>query len=78
MRTISVKVQESLDSELAALARKKFTTKSAIIREALVLAVQNDAKVKASRLDRIRDLIGCVRGPGDLSHNKTHLKGFGQ
>ena len=45
--------------------------------------LQQQAKVKSnspSVYDVIKDLdvIGCIEGPGDLSHNKAYLEGYGQ
>jgi hypothetical protein len=31
-----------------------------------------------SALDLVRDLVGCVTGPADLSVNKAYLKTFGR
>ena len=79
MKTISLKVSRALNQKLAALARQRRTTKSAIIREALeAFCADGGKRRRTSLLDRISDLVGSVEGPGDLSVNKKYMEGFGQ
>ena len=81
MKTISVKLPESLDKAVAQAARRRGRTKSALVREALEAAVREERTPGARRLsclDLAGDLVGCVSGPGDLSNKKKHLKGYGQ
>jgi predicted transcriptional regulator len=79
MKTISLKVSGALNEKLAALARQRRTTKSAVIREALeAFCTDGEKRRRTSWLDRIRDLVGSVEGPGDLSVNKKYMEGFGQ
>jgi hypothetical protein len=79
MKTLSVKVPDGLDARLTAAARRRKTNKSALVRKALEGALREPGKPKAgSALDLVRDLIGCVAGPADLSVNKAHLKTFGR
>ena len=79
MKTISVKVPEDLDIKLNAVAEKRRESKSAIIRAALDhLVKSSETSTPNSCLDLAKDLIGCVDGPIDLSHNRKHLKGYGQ
>ena len=48
-------------------------------RKTLQDALREEGKPKrGSALDVVRDLIGCVSGPPDLSVNKAHLKTFGR
>lgn len=79
MKTISLKLTESLDEKLAAAAAKRGASKSALVREAVKTYIQNDKSVsQGSCLELAQDLIGCVEGPPDLSYNKKYLKGFGK
>jgi hypothetical protein len=74
-----LKLPETLHSRLEALARQQGTSKSAVIREALEESLAgNGARPPVSCLDLVRDLVGCVQGPGDLSVNKRYLEDFGK
>jgi hypothetical protein len=79
MKTLSVKLPDGLDAKLTAAARRRKTTKSSLVRKTLqeVLRQQGEPK-RGSALDLVRDLIGCVAGPADLSVNKAHVKTFGR
>jgi len=75
MRTISLKIPESLERELDGLANRRHTTKSAILRE----AVGSLAKSKRrSAADRAGELVGSLRGPVDLSTSAAHMRGYGE
>ena len=79
MKTLTVKVPEDLDLKLAAAAAKRGESKSDLIRTALESIVNtNEAIMPNSCLDLAKDIVGSVEGPSDLSHNKKHLKGYGQ
>jgi len=79
MKTLSVKVPEDLDLKLTAVAARRRESKSALIRAALDHIVKSHEKVTPnSCLDLVKDLIGSVEGPSDLSHNKKYLKGYGR
>ena len=54
-----------------AMAQRRKTTKSSV-----ALSKRRPPK-RSTALDLVRDLIGSVAGPADLSVNKTHLKNFG-
>lgn len=78
MKTLSVKLSDGLDARLAAVARRRKTSKSALARRALEGVLREPGKPKpGSALDLVRDLVGCVTGPADLSVNKAYLKTFG-
>jgi hypothetical protein len=74
MPTITVKLSKPEFSRLEAIAAATRRTKSQIVREALVAAADDKA---ASLLDAMRPYIGKLSGPGDLSTNKTRMKGYG-
>ena len=79
MKSLSLKLPDDLAQELSAQARSRGTTKSEVLREALVdflgRAPQPD---NGSFLDRAGDLVGRLDGPGDLSYNKKYLDGYGR
>jgi len=79
MKTLSVKLPNGLDARLTAAARRRKTNKSALVRKALEGVFRESGKANAgSALDLVRDLVGCVAGPADLSVNKAYLKTFGR
>jgi len=79
MKTLTVKVPEDLDLKLAAAAAKRGESKSDLIRTALEsIVTANEAIIPNSCLELAKDIVGSVEGPSDLSHNKKHLKGYGQ
>jgi hypothetical protein len=78
VRTISLKLPVAIDERLESHARRHGSTKSAITREALQRFLASDRARPASCLDLVRDLVGSARGPGDLSFNKKHLRGYGR
>jgi hypothetical protein len=79
MKSISLKLPDSLAAKLAAQARKRHTTKSTIVREALEGYLANNAQKKYLTLfDVAPDLIGSIHGPSDLSYNKKYMEGYGR
>jgi hypothetical protein len=79
MKTISLKLTESLDEELAAVAARRGASKSAVVREALEKYIQNERTIRpGSCLDLAKDLVGCIAGPRDLSLHKRHMRSFGR
>jgi len=75
MKVLTVKLPETLFLEIAREAAKRKVTRSVVIRERLA----TPKTTKASLWDRMKDLvIDDTSSPGDLSHNKKHMKGYGQ
>ncbi|MDF1563775.1 MAG: ribbon-helix-helix domain-containing protein [Deltaproteobacteria bacterium] len=75
MRTISLKIPARLDRLLTVLARRRGTSRSAVLREALdALAGIEEHSFAAGAAD----LAGRVEGPSDLSTSERHLEGFGE
>jgi len=75
MRTICLKIPESLERELDGLAERHHTTRSAIIREAVsALAKRKDR----SAAELAGELVGSLRGAADLATNPKHMRGFGK
>jgi Arc/MetJ-type ribon-helix-helix transcriptional regulator len=81
MRTLTVRIPETLVAEIDAESRERKVSRSDVVRERLSLAVGSSRRRRAT-LDAIVDLIGSVDGlPIDLSARKNdYLKttGYGQ
>ena len=78
MSTVSLKMPEELATRLAAAARRRGVTRSALMRDALESYLRRVGAGKGSAADAARDLIGLVEGPRDLSSHTRHMKGFGR
>ena len=79
MKTLTVKLPDSLDEDLEKLACRRRVTKSAVIREALArYVVKSSPPAQRSFTALAGDLMGCVEGPEDLATNKDHLAGYGR
>ena len=79
MVTVTVKLPPPLASHLAAEARQKRVSKSALIRDSLERRYANGKKgARPSLYERTKHLAGSVKGlPSDLSTNKKYMQGFG-
>jgi hypothetical protein len=79
MKTLSLTLPDELARDLEDRARSQGTTKSEILREALAgYFARSPLPGNGSFLAMAGDLVGCLEGPGDLSHNKEYLKGYGR
>lgn len=78
MPTMSLKVPDVLERRLTLLAESRGASRSAVIRDALERFLDETSPHPDSCLALASDLIGCVEGPADLSHNKKLLEGFGK
>ena len=77
MKTLTVRLPESLVAQIEAEARRRRLSKSDVVRERLSRA---DGKARApATLEAIADLVGSVDGlPPDLAARKKHyLKATG-
>ncbi|MSR06049.1 MAG: ribbon-helix-helix protein, CopG family [Gemmatimonadetes bacterium] len=75
MRTVSFKLSEQLDDALSDLARRRKSSRSALVREALeALATGQRRSVTAV----IAKLVGSLEGPADLSTSPRHMTGYGK
>ena len=75
MRTVSFKLPVELDRKLDELARRRRSSRSAVVREALeALAIDRRGSVTALA----GHLVGSAEGPGDLSTNPKYMKNFGK
>jgi predicted transcriptional regulator len=79
MKTLCLKLPEATAARLAAAARKRSQSKSAVVRAILdECLTKGEAAAEGSCLDVAADLAGCIAGPRDLSTQKKHLHGYGQ
>ena len=79
MKTLSLKLPESLLEKLDAAARKRGESRSALLREAIESVLSEEGHIQnGSCLDLAKDLAGCVKGSEDLSFNKRRMDGYGQ
>jgi hypothetical protein len=79
MKTISLKLDDQIDAQLTATAKRSGKTKSQVIREALVAFLEGKSrKAGVSCLDLVKDLIGTAKGPRDLASNKKYMRGYGR
>jgi predicted transcriptional regulator len=75
LQTLTVKVPSALSAKIARLARKRRTTKSVVIREALEKASVGE---RPSFREAAARYVGAARGPGDLSINPKSMRGYGK
>jgi predicted transcriptional regulator len=75
MKTVSFKVPVELDKALTELARRRKSSRSAVVREAIEAATRGE---KRSVTELAGDLVGSLEGPGDLSTNPKYMEGFGE
>jgi Arc/MetJ-type ribon-helix-helix transcriptional regulator len=78
MKTIVVKLPESLHMRLVSSVRRRGISRSALVREAVAAHLEDAATDPASLLGQAHDLAGCLSGPMDLSTNEKRLKGYGR
>jgi hypothetical protein len=79
MKSVTIRLPDSLAADIEAEARRRKVSKTDIMRERLSRNIEN-ATVPSS-LESIADLIGSIDGlPADLSRNKkAYLKaGYGR
>jgi predicted DNA-binding protein len=77
VRTVTIKLPDSLALRLKQTVARRRATQSEVIREAL--AAHLAAPSVGSYLELVGDLAGSLRGGApDLSSNKRRLKGFGR
>lgn len=74
-KTMTIKLPAALSAKVGRLAKKRRATQSEIVREALAAYEPEDT---ASFVDAAAEFIGMAEGPGDLSTNPRHLRGYGK
>lgn len=79
MKTLCLKLPEAVAARLAAVARKRRESKSAVVRAMLDRCLaEGDLAAEGSCADSAADLAGSVAAARDLSTAKTHLEGYGR
>ena len=75
MRTVSFKLSEQLDDVLSELARRRKSSRSAVIREALEALANGKRRSVTAAVD---ELVAPLQGPPDLSTNPKHMAAYGR
>lgn len=79
MATLTVKLPEHLNQQLAATARRRGVSRSQFVREAIERSLRVlHASSGATCLDLAGDLVGSHSGPSGLSMDAKYLKGYGR
>lgn len=79
MKTLSIKLPDSLATMLESAVANGRKTRSELMREALEAYLSRNREVRTdSFLAATHDLAGIAKGPRDLSTNKSYLKDFGR
>ena len=80
MKTISLKLPESLHAKLERVAKQRGLNKSFLVRSAIEQYINGRIPTtkSVSALELAGDLAGCLEGPGDLSTNPKYMEGFGE
>ena len=80
MKTLSLKISEKLDRQIALEVSRRRVSKSVLVRELLAqqLGGTSPSRKQPSFLDMAGDLLGRRSGPGDLSTNPKYMKDFGK
>ena len=77
MKTLTVKIHDTLFADIASDAKARNVPKSEIVRERLERKPPAAKQAKGSLWDRMADLvIHSDSLPADLSSNKAHLKNY--
>lgn len=78
-RTLTVKISQPLAARLSAAVRRRRTTQSALVREALEGHLESERPLRASSfLSLAGDIIGSLSGPADLSSSRKYRRGYGR
>jgi predicted transcriptional regulator len=75
MRTVSFKLPEQLDNALSDMARRRKSSRSALVREALETLAKGKRRSVTAAVDEV---LAPVEGPADLSTNPKHMRGYGR
>ena len=79
MKTLCLRLPDAVAVRLAAAARKRSQSKSAVARAILdECLAKGESAAEGSCLDVAADLAGCVTGPRDLSTSERQLRGYGE
>ena len=75
MRTMSIKLSTRLDDVLSDLARRRKSSRSALVREAVEALAAGSRRSVTALVD---ELVGSIDGPADLSSNPKHMTRYGK
>lgn len=75
LKTMTIKVPPALSAKVARIAKKRGSTRSEVVREAL-LAYEGDDR--PSFAEAASPFLGVAHGPGDLSTNPRYMKDYGK
>jgi metal-responsive CopG/Arc/MetJ family transcriptional regulator len=80
MTVMTFKVPDALARRIRAVAAQHHTSRSAVVREAVEEYVDHNLATSedASVYDLIREFVGTIDGPHDLSIHPRHMRGYGQ
>jgi metal-responsive CopG/Arc/MetJ family transcriptional regulator len=79
MKTLSVKLPESLLERLDSAAMKRGESRSVLLREAIEMLTREESELRSgSCLEMAKDLAGSISGPEDLSFNKRNMEDYGK
>jgi hypothetical protein len=76
MRAANIKLPEPLDDKLTEIAKRRHTTRAKALGEALDALEKQTAKPTVESL--VGDLIGSLKGPGDLLSDPKRMAGYGR
>jgi len=75
MRTVSFKLPRRLDDALDEQARRRKSSRSALVREALETLATGERRSVTAAVDA---LVGTFEGPANLSTQPRHMAGYGK
>jgi hypothetical protein len=79
VKTISLKLKDSLLRKLERKAKERGQNKSEVVRAALERFLDGAGTVTpGSALAAALPWVGCAEGPRDLSTNRKYLEGYGK
>lgn len=81
MNTLTIKLPEALERQIAQVARRRRITKSELVRRAAEQYVARDAESGAFRsaADLAGNLAGSIKNtPSDLASDPRHLEDYGR
>jgi plasmid stability protein len=79
MKILCLRLPEPIATRLAAVARKKGQSRSAVVRAILDASLAGgEATPEGSCMELAAELAGSLDAPADLSVDKKHLRGYGQ
>jgi predicted transcriptional regulator len=79
MKTLSLKLPDELYARISAIAKRRRSNKSEVVRSALhAYLTKQSTRQKGSALELAGNLVGSLEGPVDLSHHDEHMRGYGE